>query len=111
MVEYYINSFDNSETGVTPLHARFGSDTHKHLNLEPKLPLTTFTNEYVRELDKNLKHLKNVFMKHQQEIDAKRTANNNSQRHNTYKPGDYVLRIISEKLHKDWTLGSDVSKR
>jgi len=99
MVEYYINNFNNSETGVTPLHARFGSEAHKHLKLEPRLPLTAFTNEYVRELDKNLKHLQDVSMKYQQEIVAKRTATNNPERHNTYKPGDYVLRIISEKLH------------
>jgi hypothetical protein len=101
MVEYYINNFDNSETGVTPLHARFGSEAHKHLKLEPRLPLTAFTNEYVRELDKNLKHLQDVSMKYQQEIVAKRTATNNPEKHNTYKPGDYVLRIISEKLHNN----------
>jgi hypothetical protein len=67
--EYYIHSFDNSETGVTALHARFGSDARKHLNLEPKLPLTGFTNEYVRKFDKNFKH--------QQDIMAQRSVNNN----------------------------------
>ena len=69
IVEYYINSFDDSKTGVTALHACFRSDAHKHLKLEPKLPLTGFTNEYVRKFDKNFKH--------QQDIMAQRSVNNN----------------------------------
>jgi hypothetical protein len=91
MIEYYVNSFDNSETGVTPLHARFGSDAYKHLPIEPQIPITEFTNKYVKELDNNLQFLKNLSLNYQRTLVAKRTATSDSTYQNRYVPGDYVL--------------------
>ena len=101
IVEYYINSFDDSETGVTALHACFSSDAHKHLKLEPKLPLTTFINEHVRELNKNFQHLQDVSMKHQQDIVAQRTVNKNPTTSKEVNSCNYVVRIILEKVHNN----------
>jgi hypothetical protein len=101
MIEYYVNNFDNLETGVTPLHARFGSDAYKHLPIEPQLPITEFTNQYVKELDNNLQHLKNLSLKYQQALVAKRIVTSDPKYQNRYVPGDYVLRIIPEKMHNN----------
>ena len=91
MIEYYVNSFDNSETGVTPLHARFGSDAHKHLQIEPQIPITEFTKKYAKELDNNLQHLKDLSLQYQRALVAKRTATSDPKYQNKYVPGDYVL--------------------
>jgi hypothetical protein len=101
MIKYYVNNFDNSETGVTPLHARFGSDAHKYLPIKPQIPITEFTNKYVKELDNNLQYLKNLSLKYQQALVAKRIATSDPKYQNRYVPGDYVLRIIPEKIHNN----------
>ena len=91
LVLFVINDSINSETGVRPLDARFGSAEGPYLSLPEGLDPSRITHEWVRALDADLKRLREVSSKHQREIVAKRTAETPADKQNVYQPGELVL--------------------
>jgi hypothetical protein len=96
LIQFMLNSFDNSETGVIPFQAHFGSEDATYFNLpalkdgeeEDSLLLTQ---QYLQLLDKNLKTLYIISKKHQDQIAAERKKHSSLELQNTYQPGDFVL--------------------
>ena len=96
LIQFLLNSFDNSESGVIPFHAHFGNADATYFKLpergeseeDDKKPTTQ---AYVKLLDDNLKSLQDISKKHQQAITSERTANSSPEKQNLYQPGDLVL--------------------
>ena len=105
LIQFLINSFDSSETGVIPFHAHFGSSDAIYFNLPAiregeEENSTLVTQQYIKLLDENLKLLHNLSKKHQETIAAERVKNSSSEFQNIYQPGDFVLwqRDLSQPL-------------
>ena len=91
-----LNSFDNSESGVIPFHATFGSADATYFQLPNAREKEgdnelTITQSYVQLLDTNLKALQDISKKHQEQIKLERQTNSSEETQNTYQPGDLVL--------------------
>jgi exodeoxyribonuclease-3 len=91
MIEWIINSVDNSEVGITPIHARFGTDAATWFQMPENLAPGEYCTKYCQFLDENLRIIREITKKHQDEIVAKRTAENDPARQNQYQPGDFIL--------------------
>ena len=96
LIQFMLNSFDNSESGVIPFHATFGSADATYFQLPNAREKEgddelTITQSYVKLLDTNLKALQDISKKHQEQIKSERQMNSSVDTQNTYQPGDLVL--------------------
>ena len=91
MVFFVINDTVHSETGFRPLDLKFGSDDGPYLRLpEDSIP-ETITQQWLKDLTEDLRHLRALSKKHQSEIAAERIAQTPPEKQNMYQPGDLVL--------------------
>lgn len=95
LIQFMLNSFDNSETGVVPFHAHFGSADATYFQLPPlvdgKEKDSMPTQHYVKLLDENLRLLHDISKDHQAAIAKERQINSSPELQNIYQPGDFVL--------------------
>jgi hypothetical protein len=95
LIQFMLNSFDNSETGVIPFHAHFGSADATYFQLPPlvdgKEKNSMLTQHYVKLLDDNLRLLHDISKDHQAAIAKERQINSSPEYQNIYQPGDFVL--------------------
>jgi len=91
LVQFIINSQENSETGVVPFHAHFGSAEATYFRMPERGDSVHSAHAYIRLLDDNLKLLNDISKRHQEKIVQKRTAATPLDKQNKYQPGDLVL--------------------
>jgi hypothetical protein len=92
LVKHVINASKSSETGFTPYELEFGSADAKYFTLPdgPDLPIGDRAPQFLKQLDSDLKRLRQMSKKFQDEIVAERSKTNRSKQ-NCFQPGDYVL--------------------
>ncbi len=90
-IQFMINSVDNSETGVVPFEAQFGSQDYIYLRLPEGSDSTALAHGYLQALNESLQILFEISKKHQDQIIQERTAATPPEKQNMYQPGDLVL--------------------
>ena len=96
IIQFMLNSAANSESGVIPFHATFGSADATYFQLpalsseeeEVSMPPTQ---AYIKLLDDNLKLLFDLSKKHQDDLAATRKLDTPLDKQNSYQQGDLVL--------------------
>ena len=91
MVFFVINDTVHSETGYRPLDLKFGSDDGPYLRLPEGVVPENITQKWLKDLTEDLRHLRALSKKHQDEIAAERVAQTPVELQNVYQPGDLVL--------------------
>lgn len=91
LINFALNDAVNSETGMRPFDLKFGSDDAKYFTLPATLSPERAAHTYLQQLDENLRVVRAASKKFQDRLVAERTKSNSDKR-NTYQPGDYVLR-------------------
>jgi hypothetical protein len=91
LVQYILNSQVSHETGVVPFHAHFGTEDATYFKLPEATSVAATTQEFVRNLDANLRALWAASQKHQTNVRSKRSGHDDPARQNQYQPGDLVL--------------------
>ena len=91
LVLFAINDGVNSETGVRPLDATFGSEDSPYFRLPDSTDPSSITSAWVRALDEDLRHVRAVSAKFQQELVKERVKDTPEETQNKYQPGDFVL--------------------
>ena len=91
LVTFALNDAINSETGVRPFDAKFGSEDGPYLQLPESVIPNEITNAWVRALDQDLKHIRAISAKFQAELIAERLAATPPETQNTFQEGDLVL--------------------
>ena len=91
LVLFVINDAINSETGVRPLDAKFGSADGIYFHLPDNASPSEITNAWVRALDEDLQHTRAVSLEYQKSLVTKRTKDTPEQFQNCFQPGDFVL--------------------
>jgi hypothetical protein len=66
LIEFLVNSHENSESGVVPLNATFGSKDAIYMTMPDGLDPAERTHEFVHRLDENLAHLRTVSKRFQE---------------------------------------------
>jgi len=109
LVTFAINDAINSETGVRPFDAKFGSEDGPYLQLPDSLVPSEVTNAWVRALDADLRHIRAVSGKFQAELISQRLAATPEETQNVFQPGDLVLfqrnpeNVLPTKLSSPFT--------
>jgi hypothetical protein len=98
LINYALNDAINSETGIRPFDAKFGMDDSKYMKLPDEVQPEVVTNEWVQALTENLRVVRDISKKYQDELIAKREENSPGEMQNVYQPGDFVLFEL-EKQH------------
>ena len=88
---FAINDGVNSETGVCPQDATFGIEYSPYFRLPDSTDPSSITSEWVRALDEDLRHVRAVSAKFQQELVKERVKDTPEETQNKYQPGDFVL--------------------
>ena len=91
LVLFVINDQVNSETGVRPLDAKFGSRDGPYLKLPTDALPETITNAWVVALDEDLRAIRKISTEYQQMLIEERTRSTPLETQNTFQPGDLVL--------------------
>jgi len=91
LVQYILNSQLSTESGIVPFHAHFGTEDNTYFKMPDSLNVTETAHSFVKLLDADLKVLWEASQKHQNEVIAKRSRNNNLHEQNMYQLGDLVL--------------------
>ena len=91
LVLFAVNDGVNSETGVRPLDAMFGSDDSPYLRLPDSVDPSSITSAWVRGLDEDLRHIRAKSSAFQDELVKARTQDTPDETQNRYQPGDFVL--------------------
>ena len=88
-----INAHINSEHGVSPVEATFGSLDSEYFTKFENYPIkeTALNNEYVSELDRVVKAVRRGIEKHHTKIIEERTAKNKLVPRNYWQKGDLVF--------------------
>ena len=106
LVVFAINDAVNSETGVRPLDAKFGSEDGPYLRLpEDSLP-AEITHEWVKALDADLRLVRDVSAKYQQELITERLAQTPAETQNQFQTGDFILRQVNPETYLPTKLSS-----
>ena len=95
LVTFALNDAINSETGVRPFDAKFGSEDGPYLKLPDTLIPSEITNAWVRALNQDLKHIRSVSAAFQADLIAKRLATTPEETQNVFQEGDLVLFILN----------------
>jgi len=91
-IEFHLNDFVNSETGVRPFDATFGTVIGTYHRLPPRLSNPKRATEYVRLLDETLALITELAYKHRGLLlDKRGTALADPRRQNRFQPGDLIL--------------------
>ena len=91
LVLFVINDQINSETGVRPLDAMFGSADGPYLRLPTDALPADITNAWVVALDADLKRIRQISSEYQRQLVEERTRATPPEQQNTYQPGDIVI--------------------
>ena len=92
LVEYALNSRVSSETAHSALELTFGTDDLKYFKLPETLSPESISNEFLKKLNEVLAAVRELTRKHQEELVAERTKENESpEKQNQFQPGDFVL--------------------
>ena len=91
LVFFVINDQINSETGVRPLDAKFGSSAGPYLRLPTDRLPAELNNEWVVALDADLKHIRSVSAEYQRKLAEERTKATPPDQQVCYQPGDLVF--------------------
>ena len=91
IIENLLNNWENSETGVIPFQATFGTEDLKFVQLPEALDPKDRVHAFVQQLDNNLKTLRAASKKFQDELVLERTSKTPIETQNVFQPGDFVL--------------------
>jgi hypothetical protein len=91
LVDLALNSEINSETGVIPMHAMFGSASNPYFSMTPSAQTDTRSSALVRAIDADLRLIKEIIVTTAQRRVNARLLVNNPSIQNMYQPGDFVL--------------------
>jgi len=91
LVFFVINDQVNSETGVRPLDAMFGSADGPYLRLPREGLPADITNAWVVALDADLKKIRQISKEYQDQLVRERTQATPEETQNQYQPGDLVF--------------------
>lgn len=87
VIQFFLNSFDNSETGAIPFELRFGSKDLSHFILPDT---ASGKSDYIKRLDSDLAEIRRRSIEYQQQLIKSKTGVN-PEAVNRYQAGDYVL--------------------
>ena len=92
IIENLLNNWENSETGVIPFQATFGTEDLKFVQLpEAVLDPKDRGHAFIQKLDHNLKNLRAASKQFQEELVLERTSKTPVETQNVFQPGDFVL--------------------
>ena len=104
---FTINDSINSETGVRPLDAKYGSEVGTYLRMPECGDPKVMANAWLRNLNTNLAEIRAISKKHQDQLVAERTAENPPvHQQNQYQPGDFILYQYPKDRFKPTKLSS-----
>jgi hypothetical protein len=101
LIGHAINSVVHSETGISPMEAKFGSSDKPWMTIADNDVITDAAPAMLQELNKDIKTIRDISHAYQQQLVADRY--DVSLTLNKYQPGDYVLFIIP-LLHRPFKL-------
>ena len=91
LIVFHLNDAINSETGVRPFDAKFGSEDGPYLRLPDSAVPSVVTDAFLRALDEDLRTVRDASHRFQADLIARRLADTPPERQNQYQPGDLVL--------------------
>ena len=106
LITFALNDAINSETGVRPFDAKFGSLDGPYLTLPESTIPSEITEAWVKALDADLRHIRGVSSKFQADLIATRLAETPEETQNVFQPGDLVLFQLNPDNHLPTKLSS-----
>ena len=100
LIQFHINSKLNSETGVVPFHAHFGTHAGTYFKMPKEGTDLQRLSAYIKFLDQDLKTIKEISDKVQDDIARERTSKVPLDKQNKYQPGDLVLWQLNPDQHR-----------
>ena len=104
IIQFHINNRVNSETGVIPFHAHFGTHAGTYFKLPKEGTAMQRVSAYIKLLDKDLQAIKEISDKVANEIARERTSKVPLDQQNKFQPGDYVLWQHNPDQHRETKL-------
>ncbi len=100
IIQFQLNSHINSETGVVPFHAHFGTHAGTYFKLPEEGTVMQRASAYIKLLAADLKLIKEISDKVQDEIAKERTAKVPLDKQNLFQQGDLVLWQLNPDQHR-----------
>jgi len=92
LILFTINDEVNSETGIRPLDAKFGSEDGTYFKLPDTGTLPEITSAWLRNLNTDLSVIRQISKSYQAELVQERTSSNPpTEGQNQFQPGDLIL--------------------
>ena len=90
---HIVNEHASDETNFSAFQLHFGSDATQHFKLPTGLSLKEDPEEYLKQLDADLRHLRQVSYEFMLQIKRERLglSTNSNKKYNFYQPGDLIL--------------------
>ena len=90
LIEHFLNSAIHSETGLSPLEAKFGSSAIPYFNFPASTtPANIASSPFLTRLNNHLQNIRTISHEYQQNLASERTNTHLPQ--NTFQPNDLVL--------------------
>jgi RNase H-like domain found in reverse transcriptase len=94
-IQFHLNDFLNSEFGIRPFDATFGTDSGAYFLLPTSLPPHVASNERLKLLNDDLRLVRELSYKHKAKVTASRLPSNPISQ-NKFQPGDLVLYHVAK---------------
>ena len=104
LIQFHINNRVNSETGVIPFHAHFGTHAGTYFKLPKEGTAMQRVSAYIKLLDKDLQAIKEISDKVANEIAKERTSKVPADKQNKFQQGDLVLWQHNPDQHRETKL-------
>ena len=92
LILFTINDAVNSESGVRPFDAKYGSDSGTYFRLPENTVSSTVSHIWLQQLNQDLQHIRKLTNEHHAHLVKERTALNPPvEKQNHYQPGDFIL--------------------
>jgi hypothetical protein len=99
-VQYVLNSRFNSEIGMSPFEAKFGSTAAKYARFPEDLPVDARASLLLRRTNDAIRVVSEIVDKFHARVVAKRAKAVNSVLQTTFQPGDFVLFLLKQPPEK-----------
>ena len=100
LIQFHLNSKLNSETGVVPFHAHFGTQAGTYFRMPEEGTDLQRVSAYIKLLDEDLKIVKAIMDKVTADIAKERTSLVPYDKQNKFQPQDLVLFQLNPDEHK-----------